>query len=304
MFRTTQNIFWKFLLPGVFAFLFICFLLRLKEDVFPGKKYAGKPAQLKEDEFDPSLLRLDDMAKLEIFCDSLYESQKATRTYPGIVSEVIRKKFYHGYSYYNAFTNPTALFASSAIAPYMAAIVIPDDIVKYPYAACSQQSLVGMELFKRKGYPVRKIAMFDTLTQYGHFAYEVFYDNKWHYYDTNLEPDVAVLKRYDRPSVSFLKSHPEIIAMAYRDRDTAFLQRLLLSGEPGPVNINPAPTATLFQSYSMYMNYFGWLLPGILLLARYWIIRRRISFSVIRRLARYAIPAVETRRESPQEARA
>lgn len=172
-----------------------------------------------------------------------------------------------------------AAFIAPLFKKGMAAIVMPNDIVKYPYAACSQQSIVGMELFKRIGYPVRKVTMYDNVTQQGHFAYEVFYGNEWHYFDHNMEPDAEVLKSYNRPSVAFLNAHPDVIALAYRKKDPALFQRLLLSGQIGPSNVNPAPFATMFQVVTKYTSYFGWIIVGLFMLIRYMVLARKAVFS-------------------------
>ena len=42
------------------------------------------------------------------------------------------------------------LFFSPLIKEDLNAIVIPNDILKHPMAACSQQSIIGMEVFKKK----------------------------------------------------------------------------------------------------------------------------------------------------------
>jgi hypothetical protein len=262
--------FWKVLLTSLFIFCFVCFLLNLKNLFFPQKFSAEKPdtPKLKYDEFDPSLMRLNTMVKLEDYCDSLYMANSPIRTFPGIVQEVVRKKFYHGYSYYNAYSNPMAKFLSLGIGEGANAIVLANDIVKFPYAACSQQSIVCMELFKRKGYKVRKVTMYDAVTKQGHFTFEALYDNKWHFFDTNMEPDMEVLRKYNKPSVAFLNAHPDIIALAYRDKGPELFQRLLKDGKIGPVNKNPAPFASLLQYVTKYLNYFGWLLIGLVLLVR------------------------------------
>jgi hypothetical protein len=159
----------------------------------------------------------------------------------------------------------------------LAAVVIADDIVKYPNAACSQQSIVGMELFQRKQYQVRKVVMFDEQDQAGHFAYEVNYDGGWHFFDTNQEPDSAILNQYNRPSAAFLAKHPEIVAAAYRKRDPEFFQRLLISHEVGPVDTYPAPRAYLFQVTTKFLTNFGWAVMLLAIFVRKWIISRKFA---------------------------
>lgn len=258
-------------LAGAFIFLFGCFLMRVFGAYSP-KVYS--PAELvspyRDEEFDASLLRLNTMKKLEDYCDSLYEENKETRTYPSIVSEVIRKKFFHGYSEYDFSTNGVSKAVAPLILSGLNAIVIPDDIVKYPNAACSQQSIVGMEIFKKKGYNVRKVTMWDTVSQSGHFAYEVFYDNGWHFFDTNQEPDRLVLRQYHRPSVAFLAAHPDIVAAAYRKRDHQLFQRLIQSYKTGPVNEFPANKAYIFQKGTRLLTYFGWAVIWLFVLVRSW----------------------------------
>lgn len=275
MTRTKRRKAWNIIFACLFLISFVCFLLSMKGYLFPAHFSSEKPAALKNDEFDPSLMRLNTIDKLEAYCDSFYEVNRSTRSFPGIVADVVKKKFYHGYSHYDAYTNPSAAFISSVIKKGMAAVVLPNDIVKYPNAACSQQSIVGMEIFKRKGYKVRGVVMYDSIIGTGHFAYEAYYDNDWHYFDPNQEPDGEVLKKYSRPSVAFLNEHPDIIAAAYYKKDQQLFQRLLLSSKIGPTDKDPALIATLFQRITKYGNYFGWLVIGIFLLVRHAIFTRK-----------------------------
>jgi hypothetical protein len=269
--KLTRRRLTTFFLWSLFIFSLICFFSRVI-GAFSTTVYQAKEISqhLQDDEFDISLLRLNSMGKLQAYCDSIYAANYPKRTYPGIVSEVIRNRFYHGYSYYSTKTNPMAVVFAPLVKKGADAIVIPNDIIQYPMAACSQQSIVGMELFKRKGYNVRKVSMFDSLTQTGHFSYEVFYDNGWHYFDTDQEPDASLLKEYNRPSVAFLARHPEIVAQAYRKKkDPAMFQRLIESYSTGPVNKFPAPNGRLFQETTKLLTYFGWAILWLLIWVRY-----------------------------------
>ncbi|RZK24688.1 MAG: hypothetical protein EOO43_07300 [Flavobacterium sp.] len=97
-------------------------------------------------------MRLDNLKDLSQYIDSFYKANYPNRTYPGVVSEVLRKRFYHGYSLYNTMSNPSASFFQKFLGNGATAVVIPDDILKYANAACSQQSIVSMEIFQAKGY--------------------------------------------------------------------------------------------------------------------------------------------------------
>jgi hypothetical protein len=249
----------------------VCFTLWLKGNF-------AKPAYVsdqvipppEEDEFDSSLLYLNTISKLGDYCDSFYQANLSKRTFPGIVSEVLRKKFYHNYSYYNINSNPLGVMMAPIIGKGLTAVVIPDDIVKYPYAACSQQSIVGMEIFKSRRFPVRKVSMLDTVTNAGHFAYEVYYEKSWHFFDTDQEPDAQLLREYKRPSTAFLAANPELVLEAYcKQKDPQVSKRLIMNHKLGPVNKFPAPNAYLFQMGTKYFNYFGWLFFLAIIFVRY-----------------------------------
>ncbi|MCS7005651.1 MAG: hypothetical protein NZM38_10050 [Cytophagales bacterium] len=103
-----------------------------------------------------------------------------------------RFAFGEGYARYTLKENWLIYLMGKYIWSDFSAKVIPDEIIKHPHAACSQQSIVLLTLLRSKGYPVRKIGF-----KYGHFALEVYYDEKWHYIDVTYEPV------WDFPKCSF-----------------------------------------------------------------------------------------------------
>jgi hypothetical protein len=273
-----------FVLAGLFAFFLVCLFLRIG-GAFTTTVYTDKEiaAQMADEDFDGSLLKLNTINKLMAYCDSFYGANSTTRTYPGIVSEVIRKRFYHGYSYYNIGNNPLGEFLEPLVGNGATAIVIPDDILESPHAACSQQSIVGMEIFRRKGIPVRKVTMYDSVVKTGHFTYEVYFDNGWHFFDPDREPDQTILKKYNYPSIAVLKKNPEIVAAAYRKRDIASFQRLISNSKVGPVNKFPAPNAYFYQVTTKFFTIFGWAFIWLFILVRNRI--RRKKMRVVSKLA-------------------
>lgn len=253
-----------------FLLTFVSFSLLVYNIFHPVSYSLIKPSNLHNDEFDSSLVTLNTMPKLEAYCDSMYTANQSKRTYPGIVAEVMRKKFYHGYSCYNIYSNPLAILFAPIVKNGAEAVVVPADIVKYPMAACSQQSIVGMQLLRRKGYDVRKVEMWDSINKVGHFAFEAYYDYGWHYFDTNLEPDTEILRKYKRPSVAYLAKHPDIAMEAYRNsKDAAMLTRLIESYKTGPVNKFPAPNAYFYQVVLKYIGFFAWIFILLAIVLRY-----------------------------------
>jgi hypothetical protein len=256
-------LFLKYLLGGLFIISLTAFILQGLGDGNPLKQFNySEPVYNGKEEFDPGLARLNSMNELEHYCDSLYSASNASgsnefeRNYTDIVSAVTRKRFFHGYSHYGFENNYLAVVFSRATVDGYSAIVAPDDIMKYPYAACSQQSIVVMELLKRKQIRSRKIS-FQGKTA-GHFCFEVFYDNGWHFYDTNLEPDRAVLNKYDRPGIAFLVSHTDVLLDAYRAQDKEKMLDVFPTYQYGKENVFPAPRAIIFQRATKILSYAGW----------------------------------------------
>lgn len=269
------------LLGGLFVFAFILFLLKMKA-IATNTLYEPEQANsaIKGEAYDPELARLRSVSALKAYCDSL-QQRDPSASYPEILAEVMTQRFYHGYSYYSVGNNPVSVLLEPVIKKGINAIVIPDDIMKYAYAACSQQSIVAMEILKEKGFEVRKVSMFDPYSQGGHFAFEAYYDSAWHFFDTNQEPDPAVLRQYGRPSSDFLKHNPHIVALAYHERtDTALFQHLLGSSEPGPVNVYPAPNALIYQQLTKFLTNFSWVIILLLIMLRWWWKKKRKTNTV------------------------
>jgi hypothetical protein len=222
------------------------------------------PVYDQKEEFDPSLLRLNNVTTLMMYCDSLYDESVASdknswrfeEEFPSMASTVVRKRFYHGYSYYGWRNNYMAGFFSKVMPEGLNAIVIPDDILKYPYAACSQQSIVLMQLLKRKGFNVRKVTFQGKMG--GHFCFEAFYNGSWHFFDPDMEPDNELLAKYNRPSVTFLSNHKDIMLHAYRQYPEDKMMDLFSSFSLGNVNSPAAPKAFLFQKISKFLSYTLW----------------------------------------------
>jgi hypothetical protein len=222
--------------------------------------------------FDPSLMRLNNMDRLLAYCDSVYGKTEIapqdSGQYANIVGRVLQFRFYHSYSYYRLGQNFIGWAMAPAIHVNLSAIVIPDDILKHPNAACSQQSIIGMELLKRKGYPVRKVGFYDPAAQAGHFCFEAFYEGKWHFFDPNKEPTLDILERLDRPSIAELTSDLNLLDAVYHREDSAVRRGYLLNYTYGPENNFPAKKARIYQIATKFFSYtlFFWLL-----LAGWWL---------------------------------
>lgn len=225
------------------------------------------PVYNNQEAFDPSLMRLNSLSRLQEYCDSLFKVTNSTNcpdkyelNYTNIVGSVIRKRFYWGYSSYSFNNNYIAVLFSKFTQWGFAATVIPDDILKYPNAACSQQSIVMMEVLKKKGFITRKIGFFGN-NKIGHFAFEVYYKNNWHFHDPTLEPDTAVLNKYSRPDIKFIGEHPAILLAAYKEshKDKSFLLDVFSHYSYGKPNSILAPHAFIFHQISKILSNTIWI---------------------------------------------
>jgi len=265
---------------GLFVFTLSIPLLQATGHTDAIAKYNfRKPVYNGVEEYDASLNRITTLLKLENYSDSLfatsYGGNGTDGEYVELMNSVVRKRFYHGYSYYGLDNNYLANIFSRITVKGYSAIIIPDDILKNSFASCSQQSIVMMEALMAKGFKTRKIGFYGK--KYGgHFCFEVFYNNSWHFYDPNLEPDVTLLNKYDRPSIAYLNQHLDILLLAYRKHSTEMVMDIFPNYTYGPVNKFPASTGLMFQKATKILSYTIWLffLLNFLLIRR---LSRRLS---------------------------
>lgn len=262
--------------PKLFSVLFFCLSiltfvpigLSYLNDRNPLLVYDYKIASYNhKEEYDPSLNHLNSIERLSSYCDSLfylstakYTPQQLGHTYTDIVSSVIKKRFYWGYSWYSFSDNYLGVVISKVTGGDYAAIVDPDDMMKHPNAACSQQAIIMMEILKGKGFKTRKVGFFAT-SKGGHFACEIFYGDKWHFWDPTLEPDTIVLNKFNRPDIRFLSENKDVLFTSYRNysKDSTFLLDLFGHYSYGKPDVFPAKNALIFQETTKFISNTIWL---------------------------------------------
>lgn len=261
----------------LFISSFIFSLLQLLGEHNPLKDLGYKPPALTRNErYDSSLLKLSSVSKLVAYCDSMYQDTLGSvsqehfqRDYTELLSRIIRKRFFHGYSHYSFENNYLAVLFAKATNEGYSAIVIPDDILKYPSGSCSQQSIIMMEVLNKKGIQTRKVGFSGKLA--GHFCLEAYYEGGWHFYDTDMEPDKQLLNEHGRPGIAKLAGNKELLLKAYR----AYPQELILDVFSayfyGKANTFPAPRGIFFQKVTKVLSYTLW----IFLFVAFIIVRRK-----------------------------
>ncbi len=206
--------------------------------------------------FDPSYARkirsVNDLVKMVDSAQAVESIEKNSIEFAEVIDKIIFARFYFGYSYYSLKENWIAAVAGKLIWNNLDAIVIPDDILKYPMAACSQQSIVLMEMFRRYGIPYRAVG-FDH-----HYALEAMINNKWYYFDPTLDP---VFPRGKRTSLSAIFKEHRLKQLYLSRLNLNSIDTLLAHPTYSRINIKPAPRARLFHMITGLLSHWLWLLP-------------------------------------------
>lgn len=219
------------------------------------------------DLYDPALFRLNSLDKMAAYSDSLYGSSKIkdSAKYAAIMGNVLRERFFHGFAYYVFGHNTIGWALAPLVHEHLSAIVLPNDILKHPSGGCSQQSIVGMELFRLKGYMVRKVSFYDSIKNVGHFCFEAKYGGSWHFFDPDKEPDLELLERHLRPSAAELVANAPLLDSLYAKNGGTDSNRYLFHVQLGPENTFPAKNARIYQITTKFLSMTlpVWLFLGL-----------------------------------------
>ena len=180
--------------------------------------------------FMPQLRYLNSLDKVVNYTDSIYSAlnlvELDTSRYVRIVSGTVKRRFYHGISNYSLSENWIIYVLGKTVWSHISAIVNPDDILKYPEGLCSQQNIVFMEILKKKGITSRAVGL-GTVEGPGHFLSEVLYDNKWHLYDVDVEPNWEATI-FNHESLEVLLGNKEELYKIYEGRlTTAVIDKII-----------------------------------------------------------------------------
>lgn len=215
--------------------------------------------------YDPALSKLDNIDKLISYIDAKYARRYHspgfdTAHYVSTVSETIKYRFYHGLAQYRFFENWIAVVASELIWSDLSAVVEPNDILRNPEGLCSQQSIVFMEVLKRKGIKVRKVGL-GYVQGPGHFLNEVYYNNDWHLYDTDKEPEWNKITHHHQ-SIKYYMQHKDSLYKVYENKmDKTLFNKLTENVEYGEIGEFPAKNMLFFHRTTKFITY---ILPFIL----------------------------------------
>ncbi len=206
--------------------------------------------------FDSSLLHLNSIDRLIDYTDSTANKKNVkerTLQYGILASTIIRKRFYHGFSVYNFRENWMAAFAQYLIGRDLASPVNSGDILKYPFAGCSQQAIVLMDVMKTKNTSYRSVGFPH------HYALELKFNNDWYYFDPDMEPKINASERLEENWNQSVDSLKKYYSRSLSLLDWGFGKSQLV--KVGKVDADPAPNASIFQSVTKFLSKTLWIFP-------------------------------------------
>jgi len=243
----------------IFVLSFLILLLAgyylVKSPTLPGNTNHGYTWEAFEPALVDRLRTIDDVLK---YTDSSCAGQqRQSLDYVRFLSRTFSERFYHGYSYYSFQDNWIAYMSGKLIWSHLSAIVLPNDILKHPQAACSQVSIVLAEALKRIGVPYRKVGLKN------HFVLEAFINDHWYLFDANMEPHFP----NGRKSLAELKAANELYE-GYRGKlSPRKVDETFSVIRYGKTNEILAPNANIYHKLTAVLSF---LLPLFLMIYLIW----------------------------------
>ena len=199
-----------------------------------------------------------------------------TLKYVQATSTFTKDRFFHGLARYTVSENWIANFGAKCLWDHMSAIVDPDDIMKYCGGLCSQQTIVFMEILKRRGIKTRSVGL-GYKEGPGHFLCEVFYENAWHLHDVTLEPQWTKVTGHHK-SMEYYQKNIDSLFVAYESRlSRGNFDKIMEKVEYGKVNEFPAKNMRIFHNVTKAFTYALPILSGLVCIRSY---RRKNKASV------------------------
>ena len=220
----------------------------------------GTAVYNQKERYNPELSSIQSIDELEAYVDkaaALKNFTPGSGEYATLLAYVVSCRFYHGFSHWKVNENWIAAVSEKLIGMGLASKVQPDEIMKHPNAACSQQAMVMMEILKRKNVPYRKVGFPH------HYALEANIAGEWYFFDPNMEPKIQFTER----SHESWKGNNDIIKSYYSKAKHENLNFQFGRGETaqlGAINEIPARNAKIFQGITMVLSKCLWLVPFLL----------------------------------------
>lgn len=221
------------------------------------------PVYNHKEQYDSSLKFINTLQKVSNAADVINQGRytKNSFEYALIVSKILRKRFYHGFSQYRFSENFIAVSTDYLFNNNIACLVSPEDIMRYSYAGCSQLVIVFAEIMKQNRVNYR------TISFPHHLAIEFYLTDSWYFFDPNMEPELSKeqrdLKNWRHSSDSIKKHYSSA------DHDLDFVFGVGKAAVIGKINGTVASRARPFQRITFYVSQWIWAIPLCLLIPLY-----------------------------------
>lgn len=237
----------------------ILFITSICPFVFDFNEDINEQKILEEELYNPNLARLNSIDKIIYYIDSIYalnSSEKFdTAKYVSIISQTVKERFYFGSSNYTLSENWLAYLSGKFLWSHLSVVVNPSDIAKKQHGLCSQQTVVFMEVLKRKGIKERSVGL-GYKEGPGHFLCEVYYDNSWHLHDVTMEPLWRNIAHHNN-SMEYYLQNKDSLYVTYETRySKPVFYKLLEKVEYGKINQFPAANMRLLHRFTFFLIYF------------------------------------------------
>lgn len=238
----------------IFGILFIVSVLLLFGDFFTSKN--GK--KVENELFKSELIYLNSIDKVVSHADSLYKLTNIigfdTAKYVQIVSETIKQRFSYGLLHYKFSENWIAALSGKLFWSHLSAVVDSDDILKHSEGLCSQQTIVFMEVLKRRGINVRSVGLGEVKGP-GHFLCEVHYENSWRLHDVTKEPQWSKIVNHHESMEYYLANKDSLYAVYENRIKRKEFDKIMKKVVYGKVNEFPAKKMALLHQITLLITY-------------------------------------------------
>ena len=162
--------------------------------------------------------------------------------------EFVRERFYHSYSFFDPGHDWIAYLSGFAWIN-LRSPVLPENILDYPEAACSQQVIVFQAIARKLGFDSGVVALSH------HMIAAVKINDQWQVYDADRE-----IAPRSYPLSKLLAGDPAVISIYGPMGRSIDMAGQAARGEIQliDVNSNPAPQASLFHRVTHTLSNYGW----------------------------------------------
>lgn len=245
---------------------YVCFFILSLVPLLFRFKREPKVVNLKTEQYDPKLLDVNTLNKASAYIDEEFSklgiSYFDTAKYVQLTSKFTKDRFFHGLARYSYSDNWIAYSGSIILWDHLSAIVDPNDILNNSEGLCSQQTIVFMELLKKKGIKTRSVGL-GFKEGPGHFLTEVFYEQSWHLYDVTMEPQWKRIKNDHKP-MEYYVNNKDSLFITYEGRlPRKTFDKIMSKIQYGDINEFPAKNMLVFHKVTYVLTF---LIPCLLLL--------------------------------------